>query len=117
MSSKNQSSNTLYYDKLREHDEDLSQGWFKCCRKKENKVDKLEPEKKNHDFAVSYKDMENLLNEFHACQGILKNQLKDTDRKKKGEEDEDKEMEPLAQLITELNDMVRFVNENNEVVN
>ena len=76
-SAKSQSSNTLYYDKLREHDEDLNKRSFLniCCRclykKKENKVDAVQPEKK-HEFAVSYKDMENLLDEFHACQALLK---------------------------------------------
>ena len=41
LSSKNQSSNTLYYDKLREHDEDSAGlGIFPCCRKKGNKIDK-----------------------------------------------------------------------------
>lgn len=42
-----------------------------------------------HDFAVSYKDMENLLEEFNECQAILKNQLKDREKKKKGEAAED----------------------------
>ena len=90
--SKDQSSNTLYYDKLREHDENAAiKGWFKCCNKNphQNKVDKEEPEKKMHDFAVSYKDMENLLEEFNECQAILKNQLKDREKKKKGEAAED----------------------------
>ena len=69
LSSKDQSSNTLYYDKLREHDEEnQTKGCFKCCRKKDNKIDKEElPEKKQHEFAISYKDMENLLDEFHNC--------------------------------------------------
>lgn len=92
MSSKKASSNTLYYDKLREHDEDnAKKSCFSCCRKKENKVDKEEPEKKTHEFAVSYKDMENLLSEFHQCQDILKKQLKDRDKKKKGAESDDED--------------------------
>merc|ERR1712176_1131920 len=63
MSSKDSSSNTLYYDKLREHDEDANQkGMCGCFKKKENKVDKDDiPEKKAHEFAISYKDMEDLL--------------------------------------------------------
>ena len=69
LSSKEASSNTLYYDKLREYDEENQQkSFWWCCRKKDNKVDKEEPvEKKSHEFAVSYKDMENLLDEFHKC--------------------------------------------------
>lgn len=87
LSTKEASSNTLYYDKLREHDEENQTKGFWCCRKKDNKVDREEPvEKKQHEFAVSYKDMENLLDEFHKCQAILKKQLKDREKKKKGEE-------------------------------
>lgn len=126
MSGSKQSSNTLYYDKLRDHDEEQgSKGLFPCCRKKkENKVDKEESDEvnKKHDFAVSYKDMEALLKEFHDCQDLLKKQLKDRERKKKrnGEEVDDEEQrqrEPIEQLLKELADMVAFVNENNEVVN
>jgi len=66
--------------------------------------------------------MENLLEEFHKCQEILKKQLKDLERRKRKEaeangEDADKaSQEPIEQLILELNEMARFVNENNEVV-
>lgn len=58
-----------------------------------------------------------MLDEFHKCQDILKKQLKDRERRKKGQEDdEDRAMEPIESLILELNDMAKFVNENNEVV-
>ena len=65
--------------------------------------------------------MENLLDEFHKCQAILKKQLKDREKKKGDEEggfddEERKRMEPIEQLILELNDMAKFVNENNDVV-
>lgn len=68
----------------------------RCCIRRENKVDTVEPEKK-HDFAVSYNDMENLLEEFHACQGILKQQLKDLDKKKgqDASDGDDNAMEPI----------------------
>lgn len=61
------SSDTLYYDKLKEHDQDqMAKGCFRCCKKTKNKVKDEEPESAPaHDFAVSYKDMENLLDEFH----------------------------------------------------
>jgi len=86
LSGKAQSSNTLYYDKLREHDEErLKQGCLRCCRKKENKIDKEEEPEKKHDFAVSYKDMENLLDELNECQGILKKQLKDREKNKQNQ--------------------------------
>ena len=77
LSSKAQSENTLYYDKLGEQDkDDTKECWKRICNKirckKENKVEsELLPEKK-HDFAVSYKDMEKLLGEIHICQDILK---------------------------------------------
>ena len=77
LSSKAQSENTLYYDKLGEQDsDDTKQCWKRCWNKirckKENKVgDEVEAEKK-HDFAVSYKDMEKLLAEIHICQDALK---------------------------------------------
>ena len=66
-------SDTLYYDKLREHDEDKNgKGCLRCCVKTKNKVAEEKPEAPAHDFAVSYKDMETLLDEFHQCQAILK---------------------------------------------
>lgn len=46
-----------------------------------------------HDFAVSYKDMENLLDEFNQCQAILKNQLKDREKNKKDKSGESVENE------------------------
>jgi len=76
-SGKNKSSNTLYYDKIKEHDDEMraKSCWNVLCGcffdKKENKVTDQVPEKK-HDFSVSYKDMEKLLEDFHECQGILK---------------------------------------------
>jgi len=61
--------------------------------------------------------MENLLNELHNCQGILKKQLKDLEKRKKGEKtEEEKAMEPIESLLAELTDMAGFVNENNDVV-
>ena len=120
LSSKAQSTNTLYYDKLKEHDQErTSTSCFACCRKKENKVDKEEevPEKKQHEFAVSYTDMEKLLKEFHECQAILKQQLKDREKHKRDADDDEKALEPIEQLIAELGDMAKFVQENNEVVN
>lgn len=122
-SGKAQSSNTLYYDKIREHDEDLrAKSCFNVCcacfKKKENKVAEEIPDK-THDFSVSYKDMETLLEDFHTCQDILKKQLKDLDKRKRGgddDEDENDNREPIENLIKELNEMARFVNENNAVV-
>ena len=74
LSSKDQTSNTIYYDKLRNYDDEKrEQGIVHICcacltsrKKKENKVEAVEPEEK-HDFAVSYKDMEALLAELHSC--------------------------------------------------
>jgi len=76
-----------------------------------------------HEFAVSYKDMEKLLAEFHRLQELLKEQLKDLERRKrkeaeaKGEADDQASREPIEKLILELNEMARFVNENNDVIN
>lgn len=54
----------------------------------------IEPEKK-HEFAVSYKDMESLLNELHNCQDILKGQLKDLEKRKGEKGEEEHAMEPI----------------------
>lgn len=123
MSGKEQSSNTLFYDKLRQHDEEKNnRGLFAICsacfkKKKENKVDAIEAEEK-HEFAMSYADMQALLDELHSCQRTLKGQLKDLEKRKNkdNEEQEGKNKDEMAELIETLSKMALFVNENNEVV-
>jgi hypothetical protein len=123
MSGKDQKSNTLYYDRLKQHDDEahhrtLCQKICPCLAKKNtnsNKVADIEPEKK-HEFAVSYKDMETLLAELHKCQDILKTQLKDREKMKGEKTEEEHRMEPIENLLKELTEMAQFVNENNEVV-
>ena len=127
---KDANSDTLYYDKLKEMDDDEKQERCLglCKRKQGNKVEgEVQEEKKSHKFAVSYKDMEKLLEDFNTAQAILKRQLKDRDRRdakqralEAGELEEGEKLpEPKApedELIEELCALIDFMRQNNEVV-
>ena len=81
---------------------------------------------KGHDFAVSYKDMEEILKEFNESQEILRQQLKDREKKKQEgqdrsiqdglDEENERSKEPIRQLISELSELLGFINENKECV-
>ena len=120
--------NTLYYDKLREMDEEdnTAKCLGLCKRKQGNKVegeqDEDDKEKKSHELAVSYKDMEKLLEDFNTAQSILKRQLKDRERREarlRAEQeglDYEEEQPPEDQIIEELGSLLEFVKSNKECV-
>ena len=74
-----------------------------------------------HEFAISYKEMEQLLTDFNEAQGILKRQLKDREKRQKAMNNDDEAasyqegVDPeadLANLIKELNSLALFVKDN-----
>ena len=103
---KGEETNTIYYDKLREKDEEQEQQncLNRCKRnKKGNKIEDEEGEEgkkdKKHEFSVSYKDMEKLLSDFNTAQGILKRQMVDKEKR----EQKDKQIFEGSQADIDLN--------------